>query len=88
MSRADPIEDDPVFVCGPHRSRSTYLQRLLNIHPGLVVWGEHGGLINRLAELDRIGAQQAQAREPPDAVRLKMFVAKRLYSKPNISTIC
>jgi Sulfotransferase family len=79
MSRAtDPIEDDPVFVCGPHRSRSTYLQRLLNIHPRLVVWGEQGGLINRLAELDRIGGLQAQAREPPDAARLEMFVAKRL----------
>lgn len=49
-------DDAPVFVIAPHRSRSTLLQRILNAHPRLVIWGEHGGLINKLAELDATAA--------------------------------
>ena len=42
--------DRPVFVLAQHRSGGTLLARLLNCHPGLVIWGEHAGFINRLAE--------------------------------------
>lgn len=35
-----------------HRSGGTLLARILNCHPDLVIWGEHVGLINRLAEID------------------------------------
>ncbi len=28
------------------------LGRLLNCHPELVIWGEHGGILNKLAEID------------------------------------
>lgn len=74
----DPIEDDPIFVCAPHRSRGTYLQRLLNFHPGIVVWGEHGGLINKLAELEGIGAWQARARVAPSEDEVASFRGKQL----------
>ena len=42
----------PVFVLTFHRGGGTVLVRVLNCHPELVIWGEHVGLINRLAEID------------------------------------
>jgi hypothetical protein len=42
----------PVFVFSTHRSGGTLLARVLNCHPELVIWGEHGGFINKLAEID------------------------------------
>jgi len=42
----------PVFVLTLHRGGGTVLVRVLNCHPELVIWGEHVGLINRLAEID------------------------------------
>jgi hypothetical protein len=44
----------PVFVFSLHRSGGTLLMRLLNCHPGLVIWGEHGGIINQFVEMDEI----------------------------------
>jgi hypothetical protein len=44
----------PVFVLTAHRSGGTALARGLNRHPDLMVWGEHAGFINRLAELDAV----------------------------------
>jgi hypothetical protein len=40
----------PVFVFTQHRSGGTLLARLLNCHDKLVVWGEHAGFLNELAE--------------------------------------
>jgi hypothetical protein len=51
-ARAPGRSTGPVFVFTMHRSGSTLLGRLLNSHPDLVVWGEHSGIINKLAELD------------------------------------
>lgn len=42
----------PVFIFGTHRSGSTTVERLLNCHPDLVIWGEHGGMLNHLLALD------------------------------------
>jgi len=44
----------PVFVLTAHRSGGTALARGLNRHPDLMVWGEHAGFINKLAELDNL----------------------------------
>lgn len=49
MSRAT---DRPVFLFTQHRSGGTLLARALNCHPGLLIWGEHGGVVNHLAALD------------------------------------
>ncbi len=35
----------PVFVASMGRSGSTLLQRVLNVHPQLTVWGEHGAFL-------------------------------------------
>lgn len=42
----------PVFIFGTHRSGSTMIERMLNCHPDLVIWGEHGGMLNHLLALD------------------------------------
>jgi Sulfotransferase family len=44
----------PVFVFSIHRSGGTLLGRILNCHPDLVIWGEHAGIINKLADLNEI----------------------------------
>ena len=41
-----------MFLLTLHRGGGTVLARVLNCHPDLVIWGEHVGLINRLAEID------------------------------------
>jgi hypothetical protein len=38
----------PVFLISTGRSGSTLLQRLLNCHPDLVMWGEHHGFLGGL----------------------------------------
>ena len=56
-------QDGPVFLLTLHRAGGTVLARVLNSHPGIVIWGEHIGLINRLAEIDdmvtRVGRMMA-----------------------------
>ena len=38
--------DRPIFVASMGRSGSTLLQRLLNVHPDITIWGEHGGFLH------------------------------------------
>ena len=38
----------PVVILSSGRSGSTLLQKLLNTHPELVIWGEHAGFLNGL----------------------------------------
>ena len=35
----------PIFVASLGRSGSTLLQRVLNAHPDITIWGEHGGML-------------------------------------------
>jgi hypothetical protein len=49
-----PPDQRPVFVLTQHRGGGTLLARLLNCHPDLVIWGEHGGFINQLAHADML----------------------------------
>jgi len=48
------FEQGPIFVLTTHRSGGTALTRAMNSHPQVVIWGEHGGWINKLAEADAI----------------------------------
>lgn len=43
-----PDDSVPLFVFGYHRGGTTYLQRLINVHPDVVVWGENGGVMSSL----------------------------------------
>jgi len=66
----------PTFVIAPHRSRSTLLQRILNAHPRLVIWGEHGGLINKLAELDATAGYFWNVAMPMEGRNLEQLSSK------------
>lgn len=41
---------NPIILMCFHRSGSTYLTRLLNSNPQVMIWGEHGGFISKLLE--------------------------------------
>jgi hypothetical protein len=49
-----PAAERPIFVFAQHRGGSTLMLRLLNRHPGVVIWGEHAGFINQLADADQV----------------------------------
>ena len=57
---AIPAHDRPVFVLAQHRSGGTLLTRLLNCHPALVIWGEHAGILNKLAESYQVLARHSE----------------------------
>ncbi len=65
----------PVFVFGAHRSGGTMLARVLNCHPELVIWGEHGGFINQLAEIEAIAGHYEALTEPLAERGLDGYVA-------------
>lgn len=44
----------PVFVLGLMRSGTTLVQRVLNSHPGVTIWGEHGGAYRRIFTLPEV----------------------------------
>lgn len=46
--------DRPIIVLSQGRSGSTLLQRLLNVHPDLTVWGEHGAFLKGVASAHRL----------------------------------
>jgi hypothetical protein len=54
----------PVFVLTAHRSGGTALARGLNRHPDLMIWGEHAGFINKLAELDAVVSHYPRLTQP------------------------
>ena len=54
MANKTSAAGGPLFVLTIHRSGSTALSRILNCHPSVTIWGEHGGFINQLAEIDDI----------------------------------
>jgi hypothetical protein len=41
---------EPVFLLSFGRTGSTWLQRILNLHPRLTIWGEHYGFLEGIAE--------------------------------------
>ena len=54
----------PLFLLTTHRSGGTALARLFNVHPDIVVWGEHGGIINKLAETAEIIRRHPKVASP------------------------
>jgi hypothetical protein len=64
----------PVFVLTAHRSGGTALARGLNRHPDLLIWGEHAGFINKLAELDALVAHYPPLTQPLERRGLAEYV--------------
>jgi len=65
----------PVFVLTLHRAGGTVLVRVLNCHPELVIWGEHVGLINRLAEIDDMVTRVDRLMAPKTDEAIAEYVA-------------
>jgi hypothetical protein len=61
----------PLFLLGFHRGGTTYVQRILNCHRRVVVWGENGGLIAQL----RKAHDRARNLRPSDVARYQEFDA-------------
>jgi hypothetical protein len=60
-----PKTSTPLFLLGFHRGGTTYVQRLLNVHPDVVVWGENGGLITNLRRAHAQAALLQAVDAPP-----------------------
>jgi hypothetical protein len=60
-----------------HRSGGTLLQRVINAHPDVVIWGEHGGFINKLAEADAALAQRPEVMSPLAERDIQGFLSRR-----------
>jgi hypothetical protein len=65
----------PVFLLTLHRGGGTVLARILNCHPKLVIWGEHVGLINRLAEIDDMVTRVGRLMYPKTDEAIAEYVA-------------
>jgi hypothetical protein len=72
---ADNASHGPVFVLTLHRGGGTVLVRVLNCHPELVIWGEHVGLINRLAEIDDMVTRVGRLMAPKTDEAIAEYVA-------------
>lgn len=48
---ADPASERPIIIASLGRSGSTLLQRLLNAHPDIAIWGEHAGYLTHVVDL-------------------------------------
>lgn len=69
------FEPGPIFVLTTHRSGGTALTRAMNSHPQIVIWGEHGGWINKLAEANAVINRCPALHTPLDERKLDEYVA-------------
>lgn len=60
-----------------HRSGGTLLTRLLNCHPALVIWGEHAGFLNKLAEAQDLLDRHAALLPHRSQAELRHYAAGR-----------
>jgi len=73
-----PEQDVPVFVLAQHRSGGTLLTRLLNCHSELVIWGEHAGILNKLAEAQELLEKHAELLPNRSSAEIHRYAAGRL----------
>ena len=48
MDKSNIRSSQPIFVLGFHRGGTTFVQRLLNCHKKVTIWGENGGIVGDL----------------------------------------
>jgi len=70
-------------VFAQHRGGGTLLARVLNRHPDVVIWGEHGGFINQLAEADAVARQYAGTMLPRQEAVFARFLSREAVADAN-----
>lgn len=48
------LKDRPIIILSTGRAGSTLLQKLLNTHHEMVIWGEHAGILNQLMNMSKV----------------------------------
>lgn len=76
-----PRWDSPVFVASMGRSGSTLLQRVLNVHPELTIWGEHGGFLKGLLESHAMTLEESAYQNLTDGYEIRSSVIGELVEK-------
>ncbi len=71
----------PIFVASMGRSGSTLLQRILNVHPAITIWGEHGGFLSGVLASHRMASQPDAARNLADGYEHRHLVVGELGDK-------
>jgi Sulfotransferase family len=66
----------PLFVLGFHRGGATFVQRLLNCHRQVMIWGENGGMVSRLRLLHQAFAEFAFPVDVEDFARFESFTTR------------
>jgi hypothetical protein len=66
-----PRRAQPIFVLGFHRGGTTFVQRVLNCHRAVTIWGENAGLISHLRSLYE--AYAASPAMPVDRTAYRKF---------------
>jgi hypothetical protein len=63
------------------RSGSTLLQRVLNVHPTLTIWGEHGGFLKGLVDAYNVTLDEANEANLRDGYESRSSVIGELVEK-------
>jgi len=71
----------PIFIASMGRSGSTLLQRVLNVHPDITIWGEHGGFLSGILTSYRTTTQPAVADNLIDGYEHRQVVVGELREK-------
>lgn len=75
----------PIFVASLARSGSTLLQRVINVHPGITIWGEHGGMLKGITDAVRGSTQEFVVKNLKSGVRVSEGVIGELSDKETFS---
>jgi hypothetical protein len=65
----------PIFLFTLHRGGGSALSRVINCHPKIVIWGEHAGFINKLAEMDDLITRTKPLMDPKTDAQIAQFVS-------------
>ncbi len=74
------LHKEPIFLIACGRSGSTWLQKIINTHPNIVLWGEHAGFINSLADSYYVVANRPQILEYDAYNKERELLLNKLYN--------
>jgi Sulfotransferase family len=85
-AEAPPVAQEPLgrtFLLGFYRGGTTFVQRLLNCHRRVTIWGENGGFVSRLRQMHERFARDAQFVDSRDFTDFDGFADKFVpYANP------